>query len=111
MIRLHAISMLQLFGVAVFLAFTMQIVVTQAEHVGLFDCQSVSSFLASSDDAAKDVPTEDCHAACCGHITGVFTNFVQFVALFHTEQSLLPLIDEHAPDGPVKAIDHPPQLS
>ncbi len=109
MVRLHANSLLKLLGVAVFLAFAMQIVVTQAEHVGLFDCQSANSSLATSDDGT--VPTEGCHTACCGHITGVFTNFAQFVALFHTEQALFALIDEHAPDGPVLAIDHPPQLS
>lgn len=111
MIRLHAISILKPLGIAVLLAFVMQFVVVEAEHFGLFDCESLSASFTSSSKDAKNVPTESCHASCCGHLIGVFSSPSQFATILHHGQMNFVLTDDLAPDGPVKAIDHPPQLS
>lgn len=98
-------------GIAVLLAFLVQFVVVETEHFGLFDCKSASDSFTSSSKDAKNVPTESCHASCSGHHIGVFSSFPEFVTVLHHGQMKFVLTDDLAPDGPVKAIDHPPQLS
>ncbi len=111
MLHLRTCNILKPLGIAVLLAFVMQFVVVEAEHFGLFDCESVSASLTPSSKDAKNVPTESCHASCCGHLIGVFSSPSQFVAVLHHGQMNFVLTDDLVPDGPVKAIDHPPQLS
>lgn len=111
MFRFRASSILKSLGVAVFLAFVMQMAVVEAEHFGLFDCEAISAFLNPDNKDTQNVPTESHHISCCGHVLGVFPSFPQSVLILPHARNVFVLVDERAPDGPVLAIDYPPQLS
>lgn len=107
----HRITLaFKLAGIALGLAFLAQVMLVQAEHLGLLDHDALHAACASDTQDSKNIPTEGCHTLCVQ--SPYFTSNTS-VSIGHFFQSHCSFIvhDEVAPDGPVKAIDHPPQLS
>lgn len=98
----------KLAGVALCLLFFAQLAIGQLEHAGLLGCETPHATTAKSGET-KELPTESCHHACC-NVPCFTADGIRVASPFYT-RSFFHLTDEVIPDGPVKTIDHPPQLS
>lgn len=110
MIFTRFISLVRLASVAVGIVFTFQLMMTEADHFGLHLFDLTYSLSPSGDDRVKDIPVEHTHSAS-PHSPYLQENSKQELLLLSSSQISFRLQDEFAPDGPVLAIDHPPQLS
>lgn len=101
-----ALRMASLF---VCLAFIAQVIVSEAEHFGLYTCNVFQGQVSAKKAAAEALP--NCHVACCSHSPVTAESSSHLVLRAHAARSVFSTLNEFAPDGPVLAIDHPPQLS
>ncbi len=105
----RATSILMLIGIAVSLAFILQVVVSQAEHSGLYKHDFSQTAKKLADKLAR-VPSQMCHATCCSPLPVATHNEISVEKNILCMRAVFP-VDELVPDGPVLSVDHPPQLS
>jgi hypothetical protein len=103
-------SAFKFMGIALCLAFALQLILTDAEHSGFFECEVLHAANDSSGENTKDLPADSCHVVC-GHLHFLASADWHSVTFPSRIRVAFSLRDEFAPDGPVQAIDYPPQLS
>jgi hypothetical protein len=91
------------------LVFVLQGVFVQAADTGLLgDSAADCCHTHPSGETPLD---HDCHAPCHHWISSAPASPLTAARPCYTEQNGFSIGDSFAPDGPVRAIDHPPQLS
>lgn len=110
-LRAH-VTALKFVGFALALAFMAQTISVQAEHAGVIECpghhQDSSKDKGNSDQ--QDKAPVGAHP-CCSHAEAVPYSAGLF-DVFHPVPTVpYPVRNEFSPDGPVVAIDLPPQLA
>ncbi|PAW78026.1 MAG: hypothetical protein B9S32_09065 [Verrucomicrobia bacterium Tous-C9LFEB] len=98
------ICLAQIMAVFIGLLFCFQIMMGQAEHFGLIGCSGHHAS-ASSEPSSPSSPE---HCVCCQPLVN---NSQDLVNALSSKAFFIAIIDDRIADGPVKAIDHPPQLS
>lgn len=78
--------------------------VGQAEHLGLISCLEHSN----SDSTEESSSSNADHCLCCQPL---ITNSQDLPSAVLSKSFFVAIIDDQIADGPVKAIDLPPQLS
>lgn len=93
-----------LLGVFVCTLFCVQLMLGQAEHRGLISCPEHHDSASTEEAAASSIE----HCLCCQPLVNDSQNLTSVIS---SQSLFIAITDERIADGPVKAIDIPPQLS
>lgn len=98
------ICLAQITAIFIGLLFSAQIMLGQAEHFGLISCSGHHASASSEPSASSSGE----HCVCCQPLVN---DSQDLVSTLSSKIFFIAITDDRIADGPVKAIDHPPQLS
>lgn len=91
-------------GVFACILFCTQTILGQAEHLGLISCPEHHETASTEKSSASNIE----HCVCCQPMVNDTENLVSAVS---SKSLFVAITDDRITDGPVKAIEVPPQLS
>ncbi len=98
------ICLARIMGVFIGLLFCAQVMLGQAEHFGLICCSEHHL----SEASGQDSPSSAEHCVCCQPLAHASHDLISARPV---KTFLIAITDDRITEGPVRTIDHPPQLS